>query len=217
MSSVRRYLAWLTTLALLCSSAAKAEDAGSSYPHLNFGMDLGVVLWNDFDRDIVRPGAAFDARIGWDTKYVEPMLELGFRVNGVEVSEIPRGSPQAERERLKNVFVGLGARFKVPNRSVVTPFLDGVFDLNWWTFAETRLVCNYWYCTAVDEFRFAPGFHGRLGLMFRVSPQAYIEAGCGLGMSFAGDFFGESQSWLEPFAGFTYSFPAGYENRTSMY
>lgn len=207
----------LTALALLCSSGAKAEDRASSYPHLNFGMDLGVVLWNDFDRDIVRPGAALDARIGWDTKYLEPMVELGFRANGVEVSEISGGSPQADRERLKNIFVGLGARFKVPNRSIVTPFFDGLFDLNWWSFVETRIVCSYWYCTAVDDFRFAPGFHGRLGLLLRVSPQAYIEAGCGLGMSFAGDFFDEARSWIEPFAGFTYSFPAGYEDRTSLY
>lgn len=217
MPFVRSSFAWTLVLALLLSSGAAAQDEASHYPHLNFGMDLGVMLWNDFDSDIVRPGTAFDFRIAWDTKYVEPMFELGFRISGVEVREIPGAPSSADRERLKNIFVGLGARIKVPNRSVVTPFFDGLFDLNWWNFVETQLVCNYWYCTAVDSFRFAPGFHGRLGLLFRVTPQTYIEAGCGLGMSFKGDFFDDSRSWLEPFAGFTYAFPAGYEDRTSMY
>ena len=44
----------------------------------------------------------------------------------------------------------------------------------------------------------------------------HIEFGIDAGYTFQGQFFLTNQSWLEPSVGFTYSFPAGYENQTSI-
>ena len=53
-------------------------------------------------------------------------------------------------------------------------------------------------------------------MQIRVAPQADLEIGFGAGYSFQGQFFLTNRSWLEPSISFTYSFPAGYENRTSI-
>lgn len=186
------------------------------YPHIEFGVDVGVMLWNGVDRNVVRPGGTVAAHFGWDYKWWVPMFALGFRGNGIDVRNIPNASPTAQRQALTNIFFALGMRFVSPNRTRVAPFLDGWFDLNWWHLNETQVVCNVWYCQGVNQYRFAPGFHGRIGMQIRVAPQADLEIGFGAGYSFRGQFFLENQSWLEPSFSFTYSFPAGYENRTSI-
>jgi hypothetical protein len=53
-------------------------------------------------------------------------------------------------------------------------------------------------------------------MQIRVAPHADFELGFGAGYSFQGQFFLRNRSWLEPSIGFTYSFPAGDENRTSI-
>ena len=186
------------------------------YPHIEFGVDVGVMLWNGVDRDAVRPGGTVAAHFGWDYKWWAPMFALGFRGNGIDVRNIPNASPTAQRQTLTNIFFALGMRFAAPNRTRVAPFLDGWFDLNWWHLNETQIICNVWYCQGTNQYRFAPGFHGRIGMQIRVAPQADLEIGFGAGYSFRGQFFLENQSWLEPSFSFTYSFPAGYENRTSI-
>lgn len=199
--------------------AARAQYENPSevgYPHIEFGADVGVMLWNRVDRNVVRPGGTISAHFGWNYKWWVPMVALGFRGNGIDVRNIPNASPTAQRQALTNIFFAVGMRFVTPNRTRVAPFLDGWFDLNWWHLNETQIICNVWYCQGTNQYRFAPGFHGRVGMQIRVAPQADIEVGFGAGYSFRGQFFSENQSWLEPSVSFTYSFPAGYENRTSI-
>ena len=50
-----------------------------------------------------------------------------------------------------------------------------------------------------------------------MTPSADLEIGFGAGYTFQGQFFPSNQSWLEPSIGFTYSFPPGYQDRTSMH
>ena len=69
---------------------------------------------------------------------------------------------------------------------------------------------------AANRTRFTPGFHGRVGMQIRVAPQADLKLDFGAGYSFKGQFFLKNRSWLEPSISFTNSFPAGYENRTSI-
>ncbi|MFZ1863720.1 MAG: hypothetical protein WAU39_05815 [Polyangiales bacterium] len=187
------------------------------YPHLELGFDVGVMLWNGVDRDVVRPGGTVDFRFGWDYKWWVPMFSLGFRGNGVDLSRVSGAPASASTEALTNIFFALGMRFVMPNRTRVAPFADGWFDFDWWHLDETLVVCNTWYCTGTDVYRFTPGFHGRIGIQIRVAPQADLEVSFGAGYSFRGQFFPENRSWLEPALGFTYSFPAGYENRTSIH
>ncbi len=186
------------------------------YPHIEVGFDAGPIIWNGVDRDIVRPGGFVDVRFGWDYKWWVPMFALGFRGNGLNLQNVPGAPPGTRSETLTNIFFSLGFRFKAPNSSRITPFLDGLFDMNWWHANETQVACSYYYCVGSNRYRFTPGFHGRVGIQIRVAPQAEIELGFGAGYSFKGQVFFRNRSWLEPAVAFTYSFPAGYENRTSI-
>jgi hypothetical protein len=197
-------------LVLTAAAAGSSSSAGAQhdvrwkldYPHVELGFDVGVMLWNGVDRDVVRPGGTVDFRFGWDYEWWIPMFALGFRGNGV--------SSATTRETLTNIFFALGMRFVMPNRTRVAPFADGWFDFNWWRIDETFVACDVWYCSATYGYRFAPGFHGRIGMQIRVSPRADLEASFGAGYSFRGQFFVTNRSWLEPAIGITYSFPAGY-------
>ena len=220
MSIRNATVAWVVlacTWATASSVGAQYYDRSQiGYPHIEIGFDAGPMIWNGVDRDIVRPGGFVDVRFGWDYKWWVPMFALGFRGSGLDLQKIP-GAPAGTRsETLTSIFFSLGMRFKSPNRSRVTPFLDGFFDMNWWHLNETQVVCDYYYCYGSNQYRFTPGFHGRIGMQIRVTPQAEIEVGFGAGYSFKGQFFLRNRSWLEPAVALTYSFPAGYENRTSM-
>ncbi|KPK15963.1 MAG: hypothetical protein AMJ62_07705 [Myxococcales bacterium SG8_38] len=192
------------------STSAQYDDPlETGYPHIELGFDVGVMLWNGVDRDVVRPGGTVDFRFGWDYEWWVPMFALGFRGSGVDLGTY--------RETLTNFFFALGMRFVAPNRSRVAPFADGWFDFNWWHLNETQLVCDDWYCAGTASYRFTPGFHGRIGMQIRVARYADLEVSFGAGYSFQGQFFLKNESWLEPAVGFTYSFPAGYEDRTSIH
>ena len=107
------------------SGVASAHDDDRSkvgYPHIEVGFDVGVMLWNGVDRDIVRPGGTVDARIGWNYKWWVPMLALGFRGNGLELKNLPGAPATTRRELLSNIFFSLGMRFVAPNRTRVAPF-----------------------------------------------------------------------------------------------
>ena len=204
------------TITTSSADAQYGDRWALGYPHLELGFDVGVMLWNGVDRDVVRPGGTVDFRLGWDYKWWVPMFSLGFRGNGVDLSSVSGAPASVRRETLTNIFFALGMRFVAPNRTRVAPFADGWFDFNWWHLDQALVVCNAWYCTGTDVYRFTPGFHGRIGMQIRVAPHADLEVSFGAGYSFRGQFFPENHSWLEPALGFTYSFPAGYENRMSI-
>lgn len=186
------------------------------YPHIELGFDAGAVIWNGVDRDIVRPGGFVDFRFGWDYRWWVPMFALGFRGSGLDPFNVSGASPGGRSETLTNIYFSLGVRFKAPNRSRVTPFADGFFDFNWWRVSQFIAGCDQFYCNGGGGYRFTPGFHGRVGIQVHVAPRADLEFGFGAGYSFQGQFFFRNRSWLEPTIGFTYNFPAGYENRTSI-
>ena len=55
-----------TTTIAGVASADSDDPSKVGYPHIEFGIDVGVILWIGVDRDIVRPGGTVDARIGWN-------------------------------------------------------------------------------------------------------------------------------------------------------
>jgi len=63
-----RTLAFALMLAAIATIAANAVHAQhenpwkAHYPHIEFGIDVGVMLWNGVDRDIVRPGGTSTKR-----------------------------------------------------------------------------------------------------------------------------------------------------------
>ena len=57
-------LATGTTIVASAATAQFEDPWEVRYPHLEVGFDVGVMLWNGVDRDVVRPGGTVDARIG---------------------------------------------------------------------------------------------------------------------------------------------------------
>lgn len=172
--------------------------------HTELGMNLGVMIWNDVDRDIVKPGAALTARLGFDFKYFVPQMEFGLRWTAIDPSKL---DPLLQRDPLRSIVFALGSRFQVPNQSRVTPYADVMFDMNWWNYREvSNPSCVSYYCNSVAKYRFTPGFRGRLGMLIRATDLFEVELGFGAAFSFRGSFFIQNRSWLEPYVGFTYSF-----------
>jgi hypothetical protein len=170
---------------------------------------LGVPLWNDVPREIVRPGFELVGRFGYDLGYIVPELEFGWRWIWVDLDEAARQNPDAAIDRrgtetLDSFWFSLGLRLQVPNDSPVTPFASAHFAFDWWNFLETGYACGWWYCSTVNVYRFTPGFDFRFGLEVEVRPMLQVEAGLGVGFAFRGSFFDDNQSWLSPFLGLTY-------------
>jgi hypothetical protein len=172
------------------------------------GVDLGVPLMLDVDHDLIRPGVNLHLQGGVDLGYAAFFLHGGWRWIPVDFDRAADSKhPEYEgqgRDPLRNPYFGLGVRGQIPNRSRVMPYASVSFDFNFWNFHETELACGgyyYWWCADYDVYRFTPGFSGRLGLAVHIMQGVYFDFGMGASMSFAGDFFDQNQSWIEPFAG----------------
>lgn len=188
---------------------APAPPRRRRVPATVMSLYLGVPLWNDVPRDIVRPGFELAGRFGYDLGYIVPELEFGWRWVWIDLDEAARQNPDAGIERrgtetLDSFWFSLGLRLQVPNESPVTPYAAAHFAFDWWNFLETGYGCGWWYCSSYNVYRFTPGFDFRFGLDVEVTPMIQVEAGLGVGFAFKGSFFDDNQSWLSPFAGVTF-------------
>lgn len=169
-------------------------------PRTSSSFYITVPLVQDVDREVVRPGASIEGRIGVILGVLVPEFEIGFQWIPVDLDKL---RPGLGRDPLKLFFFGLGLRLQIPTDSRVQPYVSGAFNFNWWNFRQESLACNFWYCTAVDRYSFTPGFSGRAGIAIDVDRGVAIDLGVKLAMSFEGDFFSENQFWVAPMFGFT--------------
>jgi hypothetical protein len=175
------------------------------------GVDLGVPVVLDVDRDLIRPGVNLHGQGGIDLGYAAFFVHGGWRWIPVDFDRASKGHPQYDgegREPLKNPYFGIGARLQVPNRTRLMPYVSGSVDFNFWNFNESETACAggfyYWWCADYDVYRFTAGFSARGGLAVHVANGMYVDLGMGLSMSFQGDFFDRNEVWLEPFVGMAY-------------
>lgn len=172
------------------------------------GVDIGVPVVLDVDRELIRPGANLHLQGGVDLGYFAGFLHGGFRWIPVDFDRADQAGHDtyggAGRQPLKNPYFGLGIRLQAPNPSRVLPYVSGSFDFNFWNFSETDVACVgyiYWWCNSYDVYRFTPGFSGRAGIAVDLAAGLYIDLGVGMSMSFEGDFFDENMTWMEPYLG----------------
>lgn len=173
----------------------------SSHRGFQGGFNLGVPVFLDVDKNVVRPGADLHAFGGYDIGYAMFGLDLGAMWTPIDLNQVP-GAINGGRSPVTRLYFSPEVRVQVPNKSPILPYLAATFDVNWWRFKETGVQCNFWYCAQVKVFRFTPGFTGKLGIAFRAGSGVYIDVGIKYSLSGAGDFFLEKQQWLTPYVGF---------------
>jgi len=168
------------------------------------GFNIGVPLFLNVDKEVIRPGADLHFFGGYDMGYVMFGVDLGAMWTPIDANKIS-GLPPGEnpgRSPITRLYVGPEVRVQVPNKSPVLPYLAATFDINWWHFRETGFYCGFWSCTDVKIFRFTPGFTAKVGIAFRVKQGAHIDLGFKYSYSGAGDFFLRREQWITPYLGF---------------
>jgi opacity protein-like surface antigen len=192
------------TLTLLASSAS-AQDRRVEL-RFQGGANLGVPIFLNVDRDIVKPGLSFTGWGGFDIGWVVFDFALGLQWTGVDTNNIndPNVAAPTGFEPLIRWNFSPGVRFQVPTIEAVLPYVTGAFDANLWSFQALGSGCGWYYCRDDGRAQFAPGFSGKAGLGIHLKKAMYLDVGFQYSMSGKGDFFNRTQWWVEPFIGFIY-------------
>ncbi len=201
--------------ALVLPSLSQAEDyvpAASGKRFTDFegpplrlltGLYLGVPIFLDVDKDVVRPGAEFGGWLGLDIGWMMFGFGTGLSFNAINLGNIP-GGEEFGRSPLTRLFIAPEIRFQVPTKAAL-PYLAGTFDANWFKHRDiSALICSNWYCADRSRFQFAPGFTAKLGVLIKVAKRIYIDVGAKASFTGAGNFFDSTQWWVSPFVGFAY-------------
>ena len=166
-------------------------------------FNIGVPLFLDVDRDVVRPGADLNFFGAYDMGYVAFGLGAGVMWTPIRFDAIPEAPPGAGygRRPMTRLYFAPELRVQVPNTTPMMPYVGITFDANWWRVAETDIVCGAFYCRRAAVFRFSPGMTAKLGLAFRVAQGAYLDLGVKYSLSGPGSFFPSRQQWVTPYFG----------------
>lgn len=168
------------------------------------GASVGVPIFLDNDRDVVRPGGEMNAWVGLDIGWL--VFAGGFGANWIPIDlGSVEGGEALGRSPLARLYLQTEVRFQVPVSKAVLPFLSGAFDANWWRHRDVGdLTCPFWYCTGRSRFTFAPGFTGKAGIGIRAGERIYVDVGAKLSLTGTGDFFLSTEWFVTPFIGITY-------------
>ncbi len=186
------------------SSSASAQERRVQL-RFQGGVDLGVPIFLDVDRDIVKPGASIEAWGGFDIGWVVFDFGLGLMWNRIKTDNIPEvmGDGLGNQPLIRWHF-SPGIRLQVPTIDAVLTYLTGRFDANLWQLEALGTDCGWYYCNGEGNFQFAPGFTGKAGLGIRLKGPWFLDVGMKYSLSGKGDFFQRTQWWLEPFIGFLF-------------
>lgn len=194
-----------------------ADGAAGGRPPITkqSSLYLGSPIW--MSNAPLDPGFEFELRGGLKIGVLVPELGLGMRWNWANVDKIEQGFPDVNRpdayagENLQGMWFSMGLRVEPTMKTdKVQPYISGAFDMMLWgTSFDTTEFCGFWTCSTVRNYEFAPGFSGRAGLRFTPKPFIGIDLGAKVGMSFPGWAFVSTQSYITPYAGFTFIMGAG--------
>ncbi|MBW1831207.1 MAG: hypothetical protein JRJ10_05830, partial [Deltaproteobacteria bacterium] len=165
---------------------------------------LGVPVFLNVDKNVVRPGADLNFFGGYDIGYAVFGLALGAMWTPMNLYNIPGATVAYDRSPMTRLYLAPEFRVQVPNNTPILPYLGVTFDANWWRVKETEIVCGgiyYYYCARVAVFRFTPGMTVKLGMAFRVSTGSYIDVGVKYSLSGTGSFFFRREQWITPYLG----------------
>lgn len=203
MKKIGFALAFVGLFCVLASSASAQERR----VQLRFqgGVDLGVPIFLDVDRNIVKPGMSIEAWGGFDIGWVVFDFGLGLMWNTIKTDNIPEvmGDGLGNQPLIRWHF-SPGIRLQVPTIDAVLPYVTGRFDANLWQLEVLGTDCGWYYCRGEGRFQFAPGFTGKAGLGIRLKGPWFLDVGMKYSLSGKGQFFERTQWWLEPFIGFLF-------------
>jgi hypothetical protein len=161
---------------------------------------IGVPIFFDVDRDIVRPGADLYGFGAYDMGYVAFGLGAGVMWSPINFDQVPESSDLGRRP-LTRLYLAPELRVQIPNTTPIMPYVGITFDANWWRIAQTDFVCGPFYCRRVSAFLFSPGFTAKFGLAFRVLQGVYLDFGVKYSYTGPGQFFEQRQQWITPYFG----------------
>ena len=199
--------AWATgILGLLFLMNAASASAQDRRVELRFqgGVNVGVPIFLNVDRDIIKPGASITGWGGVDLGWVVFDFGLGLQWTPIQTNHLPMVVQPSGTEPLVRWFFSPGVRFQVPTIDAVLPYVTGAFDANLWSFQAAASGCAWYYCRGDSRAQFTPGFTGKAGLGIHLKKAMYLDVGFKYAMSGKGDFFNSTQWWVEPFVGFIY-------------
>ncbi len=110
--------ALLTITLCLLASSASAQDRRVEL-RFQGGANLGVPIFLDVDRDIVKPGMSFTGWGGFDIGWVVFDFGLGLQWTGVDTNQIPDVVQPRGRQPLIRWNFSPGVRFQVPTVEAV--------------------------------------------------------------------------------------------------
>lgn len=176
----------------------------SAHRGLQGGFNIGVPVFLDVDKSVVRPGADLHFFGGYDVGYALFGLDLGAMFTPIDLNDVPGVQPGTNpgRSPTTRLYFAPEVRVQVPNRSLLLPYVAMTFDANWWHFRETEVVCNFWYCAQVNVFLFTPGFSAKAGFAFRIKRGGHLDVGAKYSFSGTGRFFADRQQWVTGYLGF---------------
>ena len=193
-------------VALVLASLTSSASAQERRVELRFqgGVEVGVPIFLDVDRDIVKPGERLMGLGGFDIGWIVFDFSLGLELTPIDTNQIPDVVQPSGREPLVRWHFSPGIRLKVPNVEAVLPYITGAFDVNLWTFEALGSGCGWYYCRDSSRAQVAPGFTGKAGLGIHLKGRMYLDVGFQYSMSGKGNFFERTQWWMQPFVGFIY-------------
>ena len=192
--------------ALLVASVASTSAAQERRVQLRFqgGAEVGVPVFLNVDRSIVRPGGSLAGWAGFDIGWFVFEFGLGWQWTRIQTDNIPDVVLSSGFEPLIRLHFSPGVRLQVPTIDAVLPYVTGAFDANVWSFAALGSGCGWYYCRDDGLAQFAPGFTGKAGVGIHLKGGVYLDVGFQYSMSGKGNFFERVQWWMEPFVGFIY-------------
>lgn len=169
------------------------------------GMDVGVPIFLDVDRAIVKPGASLSGWGGFDIGWVVFELGIGLHWTLINTDNVPELRRPLGIQPLIRLHASPGVRFQVPLwDDIVLPYISGVFDANWWQFEALGADCLTYYCRDDSRAQWAPGFSGKVGTAIHLKKSIYLDVGFEYSLSGPGNFFDRTEWWVQPYIGFIY-------------
>lgn len=165
-------------------------------------LNLGIPIWLNADRNVVRPGANLDFFGAYDMGYVAFGLGVGVMWTPINFYDIPGASGSGyERRPMTRLYLAPELRVQIPNSTPLMPYVGVTFDANWWRVAQTDIVCGAFYCTRAAAFLFSPGMTAKLGFALRVMDGTYLDLGVKYSLTGPGSFFSGREQWITPYFG----------------
>ncbi|HET6416827.1 MAG TPA: hypothetical protein VFG22_11070 [Polyangiales bacterium] len=183
--------------------AESTSERSSMDPGLIGSFTLGVPVWLDADRSVVRPGVDLDFFGGVDIGYAVFGLALGAMWTPINYNDIDGAPPNSGygRKPMTRLYLAPELRAQIPNKSRLLPYLGVTFDANWWRVRSTDIQCGVYYCRVNAVFLFTPGMTAKIGFAISVSSGALIDIGFKYSLSGPGSFFSGREQWVTPYIG----------------